>query len=131
MKILNGQTIYRCDFCAKVLRRHKSMEKHEQRCSKNPGNNIACIGCVYLRTVKNPVINDKNLVIAYTKGFRCEKKDVIMYPPIVIHKGLLEKYPKHFVGHELMPLDCDLHSDKSLEFIRRRKHNENGKASNK
>jgi len=49
MKTITGVTLYRCDHCNKAYRHKGHARKHEERCSSNPENQSACLGCPYLQ----------------------------------------------------------------------------------
>lgn len=42
------------------------------------------------------------------KSFFCEKKQIGVYPPKVVHKNLVKYYPHQFEGQELMPKECSM-----------------------
>jgi hypothetical protein len=112
MKTFTNVTRYACDHCGKEYKVQRYVPKHEESCKKNPDNEIACIGCIFLKEVVKKV--DVDCYNGYTtmefKGFRCEKKDIGLFPPKVLHGTLLDRHPETFFEEELMPTKCDLHS---------------------
>lgn len=111
MKKLTNITRWICEHCKKEYKAPSCLPKHEKACKKNPANKIACIGCIFLKETKKDF--DIDLSYGYTtirvKSFHCEAKDVDMYPPKAVHKGLLNRYPGNFEDEELMPTKCSLH----------------------
>lgn len=109
MKKLENQTRYRCDHCGKEYKVGPACEKHEIKCSRNPENLIACLGCTFLREVeKNYEIEAPYGYMNDTrKGFYCLQKQVRMYPPKAVHSGIVDKYPETFEEDILMPKKCE------------------------
>lgn len=107
MKVIETE-VYKCDYCGKNLIRKHAMIKHEKFCDRNPLNIKACFGCVFL-TKEEVLIEEHDHYDRKSNGFRCTKKDVLLYPTKVERKGLLDKYPETFEDQEPMPSQCDLH----------------------
>ena len=120
---------YKCDFCKKKLERQSAMIRHEDLCSCNPKNFSACSNCVHLveTTIDITRIGGEygEPYTTKSKSFHCKHFDKILYPMIVVRKGLLKRYPETFEEQELMPNKCEamsydtgniIHEDKDFEF---------------
>jgi len=114
MKVKDNVTVFQCEHCNKKLFRKHAMENHEKWCFHNPDNKKACADCSFLKSEK----------VAYTRfyfngyyneteenkesnGFRCTKKDKLLYPLKAEKKGLPQEYPETFADQEPMPKECD------------------------
>ncbi|MNL06451.1 hypothetical protein D3C87_1270860 [compost metagenome] len=121
MKEINNITIYKCDFCAKELKRKYAMINHELICNDNPENKKACHFCTHLEQVDkevyfenpyyNPDYNDDDGKYETVKVFRCKKLDKFMFPYSIEKRGLSNKYPSTFDEQEPMPSKCDSFDD--------------------
>jgi len=70
MKIYNG---FKCEFCNKILKQEKSMERHEIYCRSNPTNFVRCLNCENM--VKSVIINEyKTIFCNLHKKYLFEKK---------------------------------------------------------
>ena len=113
MKTLSNVTRFACDHCGKEYKVARYVPKHEESCKKNPENAIACAGCVFLEKVdKSAYIDtyDGREFKIDLQGFRCTKRGIGLFPPKVLHSGIVGRYPETFYEEELMPIECDLHS---------------------
>lgn len=108
MKEVN-KPVFICDFCDKKLFVKHAMESHEDLCYKNPKNINACMGCVHCEeVVKEYVVSgDYGDEGRRTKGFKCNKLDLKMYPSVCVTKGLVKRYPEIFEGEVQMPNTCE------------------------
>lgn len=107
MKTLSNVTRYRCDHCGKEYKKGHFCEKHEVACSSNPENAIACSFCQFLVEQKKLIVEGSHSD-RYANSFFCSKKSIGLYPPKVVHKGLLFNHPENFEDEELMPKSCEL-----------------------
>lgn len=122
MKTRNNITVYQCDFCSKKLFRKQAMEKHEIKCSSNPANIRACFDCEFCEKVsimyepESYSMNSESIFKA-SFSFKCNKKEVFMYPPKVEHGSGIPSYVLH-KGEEIlqepMPLKCEF--QKPIEY---------------
>lgn len=110
MKVFENVRVYQCEFCKKKLFKKQAMELHEQFCTSNPANWVACAGCNNLKEedVFYDIRTDEGFIPGKTKGFSCTKTGLKLYPPKVERKGLLKKYPETFKDKKPMPRECDL-----------------------
>ena len=109
MRQKDNTTVYHCDYCNKHLLRKYAMVNHEKRCGNNPDNFTACSDCENLERVEIEVDFGYEKTIDL-QGFRCKKKDVIMYPPILEHKNKIPEvtyFKSEEVIQERMPKKCD------------------------
>lgn len=126
MRTQENVTIYHCDFCKKQLKRKHAMLKHEDGCTSNPKNKIACFsGCVYLEQIDieidvfvgrhydgEPILNTRKSFC-----FKCLKKDQLMYSFSAEKLDLPTKYPDDFEDQEPMPkVSCELFKESELPF---------------
>ncbi len=84
MKTITGVTIYRCDHCNKAYRHKGHARKHEERCSSNPENQSACLGCPYLQ--KRQIAYGRDYCYGESQEevantFFCPVKEVFMMHP--------------------------------------------------
>jgi len=120
MIVAENVTVYKCEHCGKKLFRKYAMANHEAKCNSNPINIPACYGCQFLEQIETTyekmcnsfgedygVRFDSHSETVKTNGFRCVKLDKELYPPKVLIKGIIDKYPESFENKELMPNDCD------------------------
>lgn len=105
--------VYQCDHCKRNMFVKSACEKHEIWCNKNPENISACEGCIHLVEIKVEYYFDtyNGESSRETKGFKCNKKEIELYPLLAARKGLPGKYPETFYGKELMPNKCELFND--------------------
>ena len=125
MITLENVTIYRCDFCAKELKRKHAMLKHEEFCKHNPKNIKACHWCNHLETIDKEVFfENKNYHQDYDnnegewkvkKVFRCKKFDILMFPFSIEKKGLHKEYTT-FEDQEPMPNECNDFEEQNYFF---------------
>lgn len=108
-------TIYKCEFCKKKYFRKHACEGHEKYCSSNPENEKACSGCVFLEETKVEYDVDNyeygGYQTRYSNGFKCLKKDQLLYPLKAERLDLPNRYPETFEDQLPMPKDCDLRDD--------------------
>jgi hypothetical protein len=113
------KTVFQCDFCKKTKFTRHAMKVHEARCGGNPDNYTACSDCIYLENIKITIsYSEEGYSRELTRevcGFRCSKLKQKLYPPLVKHKGLLEKWPDTFNDQIAMPSSCS-HHDNGLGF---------------
>ena len=121
--------VYNCDHCNKRYVKKVAAESHENLCSRNPENFMACLGC------ENLVIHDEEYYVEKFRGrmtdggddfdtrtckaFFCKKLQTEMYPHKAVQKGLLEKYPESFEDKIKMPVTCEFYvkiDDSNLSF---------------
>ena len=64
---------FKCDFCTKILKNKKAMERHELYCRNNPTNFIRCLNCENM--VKSVIINDVKTIFCnlHSKYFFTKK----------------------------------------------------------
>jgi len=104
------KTVYQCDFCKRNMFIKSACEKHEIWCTKNPKNFAKCDGCIHLIHVDVEYYFDtfNGESKGESKGFKCSKKDIELYPLKAERLGLPNRYPETFYGKELFPNECDL-----------------------
>ena len=107
--------IYKCDHCNKLYQRKHACISHEPKCRKNPLNIPKCVGCKYLTEVdieyQRHYETFGDCELSSSSAFRCEKKDVFMYHPIVeLGEYGVPDYSE-FEGNEIeqhrMPTSCE------------------------
>lgn len=105
-------TAYKCDHCGKKYERKDFAEHHEKYCFNNPEIWPACLDCKYLKEDRiqyvTPYENDYGESCGSAKCFKCEVKNILVYPPKVARKKYNLKYPDTFKFQELMPNKCKL-----------------------
>lgn len=116
MKTTENVSVYQCDFCKKKLFVKWAMKKHEAQCDNNPLNIKPCMSCEHLNQVDkdvwfdnpyyNPDYNDNEGKTQSVKVFKCEIKDILMFPfKIEKHKRHII-HPSTYDGQEPMPNNC-------------------------
>ena len=118
MKIKHRVTLYVCDFCNKKLQVKGAMQRHEERCNKNPANDRPCLNCPYLEnkeveydTGMSDYYNGETIYAKSKNGFFCSKKQIMLLHPST-------QWKKHSLGWVLvdgeetkqfdMPESCDI-----------------------
>lgn len=105
--------VYNCDYCNKLYLVKPAMIRHESYCASNPENWPACQTCTKLRVITKVIVVNEGTYNEYereVKSFHCDLKNIGLYPAKALRKDLLRKYPENFVGEELMPKECELHT---------------------
>lgn len=108
-----NKPVFICDHCNKKLFVKSAMIKHENFCFKNPNNVSACSGCIHLEEVEKEYQQEEYFDGYYfeetrrTKGFKCTKLDLLMYPFACVKRDMLKKYPDIFDGEVQMPTECE------------------------
>ena len=111
--------IYKCDHCKKMYQLKRFCERHELMCYKNPDNNRACYGCMFLvekteevySGVGNPYGEEGTINV---KVLYCSKKDVFVYPPkVAVKRNMFDMGEK---SNEEMPKECDLFKNGFEDF---------------
>ena len=82
--------VYKCDHCQKKMFRKKSMEKHEEFCSKNPKNIPDCFGCVHLTN------HSETFEHFYEAGGEIESRDCKIDYPFFCKKQQFAMHNKKF-----------------------------------
>jgi hypothetical protein len=117
-------TQYKCDHCSKKMVVQSAMQRHEEKCFKNPANFRVCHDCIHLQETEIEYFVDtyqdyggfgeKRKTVT---GFRCTKFDLLLYPYKAEYKNLPNKYPETFEGQEPMRKECEAFNYKySLPF---------------
>lgn len=126
MKVKNNVTVYQCDFCNKKLFRKNAMVNHEIKCSKNPKNIRACFDCVHCEVVNIlfesdvQTYNDDDDTLIESKTFKCNKKNIFMFPPKLEYRenGVPSyvEYKGDEIMQEKMPLICEVKDSQTELF---------------
>ena len=83
--IVNNKPTYKCEHCRKLYQIKSACATHEIACNKNPENDRACFGCVFLRKEKHE--EEEPYITRTFDFFYCDKLDHFVHPPKVEHKG--------------------------------------------
>lgn len=112
MKVLENQTVYKCEHCSKFYLHNRWIERHEKFCHKNPNNQHKCFQfCKHLEKLTHDVQDGAgdSTGRTYTE-FRCNKLNKYLY------SFKAEKHTNPFLMERLddcerMPLECADYSD--------------------
>ena len=106
-------TVYKCPFCPKKMFVHAPMVKHIKFCINNPAglNRALCQNCKHCVKGSEEIdIGDNYFtgepIIKPVTTYTCSVKDIGLYPPIALRKGLVDRYSWQFQNKELMPIRC-------------------------
>ena len=119
------KSVYYCDHCKKNgLSKHK-MEQHENQCSRNPANFHPCFDCKHFEisteSHEQHYEGGGNDLTRWVESdlWQCKERGIYLHTRRAEVKNLLTKYPESFIDTELMPSECELYSQKTIdeEFI--------------
>jgi len=102
------RTVFICDHCNRKMFVKHACIAHEDVCTRNPKNFIACSGCDNLDVYNKEYVVNPDSDHPYgrtSKAFRCKKLDVGMYPPKA--KKIARNYPQNFEDEIVMPTECE------------------------
>ena len=109
MKIIENQTIYKCEHCKKVMFRKCDMSRHEKWCKKKPENQHKCFEyCIHLNRERE-TIDDGYTPYEFSstrRVFTCGVTGQKMYSSIAERRGIVPE------GATRMPLECKDYHDR-------------------
>ncbi len=127
MKIKENITLYICDHCGKKYLRKHACIAHEQKCTSNPDNFIACMGCDHVEKRQMIFSQDvmylgPNMGVCYDneeralQAFWCKKKEHWIYPATKVNNPIQSEDIEGEIDNEPMPKECEDIRYKLLDY---------------
>ncbi len=109
MKIIENQTIYKCEHCKKVMFRKCDMSRHEKWCNKAPENKHKCFEyCIHLQKGREVIDEDDFPYGATRRTFTCGVTGQKMYSSIAERRDIV----RELYDCVRMPLECKDYHDR-------------------